>query len=307
MNISIRRQGILIRNIAVTTDTLRIGSGDDCEVQLADPFLSPLVAKMVLHNGEWRFIDAGMNLEGIRKNGVRISDEAVEPGQTYAVGAFELLSDANGPRTASSRTDEAIPMTMISSALGEIPGTMIQRAGAPAGGVSGGKEKLRFEPIAAQPAVAVPAYAPSARDAPSRLRMIGAIAAVAVLTIVAGILVIFVTAPKRSRRAAAPAAPTASLVSAKVLVAHPAVLPDGSALARDLQVDQAIAAWEAAIAAGRADAGAKQRIVNGALQLGRAYAAVNDSAAARRYFEKVIRYADPESEAARYARSRLAS
>src|SRR5258708_12780302 len=98
MNISIRRQGILIRNIAVTTDTLRIGSGDDCEVQLADPFLSPLVAKMVLHNGEGPFIDAAMNLEGIRKNGVRISAKPVDPAHTYPARPFDLLSAPNSPR-----------------------------------------------------------------------------------------------------------------------------------------------------------------------------------------------------------------
>jgi hypothetical protein len=306
MNVSIRRQGILIRNFPATTDVLRIGSGNDCEIQLSDPYLAPLVAQIVLSHGIWRIVDGGTSMEGVRKNGLRIIDETVEPGQTYVVGAFELLTDANRPDLPPSHAEESIPMTMVSRSDVAIPGTMIQpraRAGQAAAGEQPRAGNLRFEPIVAPPAGA---YAtPPHRSAPARSRALPVVIALAAVTIIAGFAVIVMTTPgSKTKRQAAPP-PAASVPASAVHPAPPP--PDGMALARDLQLDPAIAAWEAAAAAGTADAETKQRIVNGALEIGHVYAAANDTVTARRYFEKVVKYAEPDSAAARYARSRLSS
>jgi hypothetical protein len=308
MNVSIRRQGILIRNFPAMTEVLRIGSGNDCEIQLNDPYLAPLVAQIVLSHGIWRIVDGGTSMEGVRKNGVRIIDEAMEPGQTYVVGAFELLTDANRPDLpAAHGGEEAIPMTMVSSSVAEIPGTMIQsraQSRPAAGGEPPRGGSLRFEPLRAPAA----AYAtPPRRSTPSRSRAIPIVITAAFVTIIGGLAVIVMTAPKPKPKPPAAALPAAGVPAATAHPVAPPPPPDGMQLARNLQLDQAIAAWEAAVAAGTADAATKQRIVNGALEIGHVYAAANDTVTARRYFEKVVRYAEPDSAAARYARSRLSS
>lgn len=319
MNISIRRQGVPIRSVATTGQRVRIGSGDDCEVQLNDPFLASLVAEIVWRNDEWWLVDSGTSLEGVTRGGVRVIDEPVEPGQTYVVGGFELVSDANPTRkTVSQSLPDELPKTIVGAALGAIPGTIVQpmpiprkppaQPAPPAAGAS----KLHFEPIAQGRTAPAPAVSPAHVSGTKKRGPILIVAAVALLAIVGGLAVIMTTGGSKpvspssaSATAAATAAPSTAPQSTTSVPA-PATA-DGSLFARNLEVEKALAAWEASIAAGNADPQVRQKIASGAFEIARAYAAASDSANARRNFQRVVQYGQPGSPEVAYAKSRLGS
>jgi len=296
MKISVRKQGVPVKSITASTDRLRIGSSDDCEIQLNDPFLAGLIAELVLRDGEWRIVYSGLSIDGCTRNGVRVSDEPVEPGQLYVVGPFEFVSDANaGRRTkfATVANGELIPKTMVGEQ--QIPMTMVGSLAIM--GAEPTKQKLRFEPVANPPAAAPVAARPIVAE-PKRSPLVFIVAA-ALVVIVGGILIIGKSSSSAKKTAPLPAVTT-------VAPTPPPPPPvDPSLFAKNLDIDKTFAAWEQSAAGANADPQLKQRIVNGAFELGRAYAAANDATNANRYFEKVIHFGQPDSAEVQYVRSRL--
>lgn len=307
MNVSIRRQGITIRTVPVNGERARVGNGADCEIQLNDQFLAPVVAEFVRRGGEWHLVDSGKSLEGITKGGVRIVDEPVEPDEPYVVGAFELVTDANAMRRPLTRggaapADEYIPMTMVEGG-GAFPRTVVEpNAKAPARTASAPAErKIEFAPVAASAPIA---KSHGTAGTGAQKRRILLIALVALATVVVGLVIITKTGDRPRRRQAPPSTQTANRAP---LTPAPAVAAaDGDELARRLEVEKAFAAWEAEAAAKpNASPELQQKIASGAFELARAYSAANDAANAKRYFEKVVRFGDPSSEQVRYSRTRL--
>ena len=86
---------------------------------------------------------------------------------------------------------------------------------------------------------------------------------------------------------------------------RPKPAPDGAALARNLQIEEALTAWEAAVASGRGDPTLRQKIASSAFEVARAYAAVNDSTNAARNFQRVVKYGQADSAEVLYASSRI--
>jgi hypothetical protein len=317
MNVSIRRQGITIKTVPVQGDRARIGSGAECEIQLNDPFLAPVVAELVKRGAEWHVVDSGTSLAGVTKAGVRIVDEPVEPDEPYVVGAFELVTDANIARRSVSRVSAAppqdyIPMTMVESSARDFPHTVVESAMPRGGGAPGAAKgagaggKIVFSPVsAAASAGAVPqAQTRSAGLSDVQKRRILLVSLVALATLV--LSVAYIVSENR-KQAPVPAAVAAKPITATASpAAPPAPLLNGDELARKLDVERAFAAWEAQVAAQPAgSAELRRKIADGAFELARAYAAENDTTNAKRYFEKVVLHGVADSEQVRYARARL--
>ncbi|HVT03483.1 MAG TPA: FHA domain-containing protein [Thermoanaerobaculia bacterium] len=143
MNLSIRRQGIVLKTVTVNGDRARIGSGEGCEIQLNDPYLAAHVADLVQKDNQWRIVDAGTSLEGVSRDGARIEDEVLLFGQPYVVGGFEIVPEAAtvkasavspeaagagkraAPPSATPRgvDPQAIPRTMMAGEV-DVPKTM---------------------------------------------------------------------------------------------------------------------------------------------------------------------------------------
>lgn len=310
MNAEIRRQGIVIRTVPITTDRVRIGSGDACEIQLNDPFLAPVVAELVRQGQEWRIIDAGVSLEGLTRGGSRVMDEPLERGESYVVGAFELVIDPRHvprPSLEQPRPDAgSLPMTMMEADLGVLPSTIVQGAAPPPKTAAGVRPpqagKLVFapmEPARGGPSPAVPAAKPRGR------RPIVLVAAVAMATIAIALAVIMSGGSKKKK--VVPVTDTAVTTQTSAPAPAPVVRgPSGDELAANLDVDKAFAAWETEFAA-KPSTELRDKIVTGAFELGRAYAAAHDAQTASRYFAKVERYGDPNSDVVRLARTRVGS
>lgn len=302
MNIEIRRQGIVIKTIAVSSERVRIGSGEECEIQLKDPFLSPVVAEMVKRGGEWRMIDAGTSLEGMTRGGVRIMDERVAPGEPYMVGAFELVvAPELGRNFATRAADGVVPHTMMEDLGGIVPSTLVQpnpaRNSPPTAAAPG---KLAFTPVATPQGAPADARRKSKSTTGRRLLLV---VAAAFTTICVSLAVIMSNAPKRPAKKAPAPNGTAAQTTA---TAPPAPVASGDELAANLDIDKAFAAWEKEFGA-RPSTELRDKIVRGAFELGRAHAAAHDAQTASRYFQKVVRYGDPNSEWVRIARARLNS
>lgn len=306
MNVSIRRHGILIKSVPVGGDRARIGSGADCEIQLNDPFLSPVVAEVVKRDGSWRIVDAGTSLEGVVHDGVRVIDEPFAAGEPYLVGAFELAAEDSTPRAAAAADDDAFPMTMLESRMPEIPGTMIQqmparKAAAPPQAAAPAN-KLVFSSVSSAPQqAAAPAAAQRKSSAVPRILLI-ALLSVAVLFL--AILFVAKSGRKSPARATTATAATATHAAATTAPA-PTTPANAEELAKRLELDKAFAAWDAQLAAGTAGPEVRQRVVRGSLELARAYTAANDTAAARPYFERVLRYGAAGSDEVRVAQAHL--
>lgn len=309
MNVSIRRQGITIRTVPVNGERARVGNGADCEIQLNDQFLAPVVAEFVRRGGEWHLVDSGKSLEGITKRGVRVVDEPVEPDEPYLVGAFELVTDANAMRRPLTRAgaapaDEYIPMTMVESG-GAFPKTVVEPNAKPPASraaASPAAQKIQFAPVAAgSPAHAAPKRAAAGSNVQKRRILL--VALVALATVVVGLVIVTRTGTRT--RPPVPA-PTETASRTPTTPAPAAVAANGDELAQRLEVEKAFAAWEAeASAKPNASPELQRKIAGGAFELARAYSAANDFANAKRYFEKVVRYGDPESEQVRYSRTKL--
>jgi hypothetical protein len=308
MNAQIRQHGILLKSVAITSDRVRIGSGDVCEIQLSDPFLAPVVAELVRRGQEWRMVDAGVSLAGVTRGGTRVMDERLAAGESYVVGAFELMIEPD-PATGASHemsrvADGSIPLTMMEVGLGVLPPTMVRQtpvASADVRARASSDSKLVFTPIE-EPRQALPARCGEGhRSAPvstrSRLLLVGA---VVLASICVGLAVVVGTGESKKPK------PAAGSETTSKKPAPPAVRGrSGDELAANLEIDQAFAVWEAEFAA-KPTAELRNKIVAGSLELARAYGAAHDAQTASRYFKKIVRYGDPNSDAVRFARSRLA-
>ena len=93
MKVTLRRHGIVIRTIDVLKSPARIGSGEECEIRIDDPYLAGHVGDLVERDGEWFMVDAAASLEGITRDGRRIDDEPVAWKEPYSVGGFEVVAD----------------------------------------------------------------------------------------------------------------------------------------------------------------------------------------------------------------------
>jgi hypothetical protein len=307
MNAEIRRQGIVIKTVPITSNRVCIGSGEACEIQLSDQFLAPVVAELVLQGQEWRIIDAGVSLEGVTRGGSRVMDERLERGESYIVGAFELVIDpqhAPRPSLEQPRPDAgSLPMTMMEADLGILPSTVVQGAvpvAKPAGASrQQAANKLVFAPVEAPRGGPPPDSRVAPKPSPRRPLLL--VAAVAITTICIALAVVMGSGAKKAARP--PAAGTAPATQSAPPA--PAVRgPSGDELAANLEVDKAFAAWEAEFAA-KPSTELRDKIVSGAFELGRAYAAAHDAQTAARYFAKVERYGDPDSDIVRLARARI--
>jgi hypothetical protein len=305
MNAEIRQQGVRIKMVPITADRARIGSGESCEIQLKDPFVAQLVAELVRDGDGWRIVDAGTSIDGVTHNGTRVLDERVIAGESYTVGAFELIIDPEqamrAAQAASAQAGGAIPMTMMSADLGVIPGTMIRPAeAAPARPQA--NSKLVFAPVAAEPR-AVPQRRTAAPATPSSTRRrVLLVAAVALATICISLAVLVSSAPKQARGGAKDS--TTATQQQTAPPSAPVASVSGDVLASNLEIDKAFAAWEAEFAT-KPSPELRDKIVRGAFELARAHAAAGDSVAASRHFARVVRYGDPNSEAVRIARARV--
>jgi len=306
MNAEIRRQGIVIKTVPITSDRVRIGSGDACEIQLNDQFLAPIVAELVRHGSEWRIVDAGVSLEGVTRGGSRVMDEVVERGESYVVGAFELVIDPQlvpRPSLEQPRPDAgSLPMTMMEANIGVLPSTVVQSAmpaAKPEARQQGGN-KLVFAPVE-PPRSGPPADPRRALQPASKRRPLLLVAAASITAICIALAVVMSGGSKKSARTSAPA----PAVTTQPAPAAAAVRgPSGDELAANLDIEKAFAAWEAEFAA-KPSTELRDKIVSGAFELGRAYAAAHDPQTASRYFAKVERYGDPNSDIVRLARSRI--
>ena len=307
MNAEIRRQGIVIKTVPITSDRVRIGSGDACEIQLNDQFLAPIVAELVRHGSEWRIVDAGVSLEGVTRGGSRVMDEVLERGESYVVGAFELVIDPQlvpRPSLEQPRPDAgSLPMTMMEANLGVLPSTVVQ-SGFPAAKPDvrqQGGNKLVFAPV--EPPRGGPPADPrrAPQPAPKR-RPLLLVAAASITAICIALAVVMSGGSKKSARTPAPSDTAATRQPAPAAAAVRG--PTGDELAANLDIEKAFAAWEAEFAA-KPSTELRDKIVSGAFELGRAYAAAHDAQTASRYFAKVERYGDPNSDIVRLARSRM--
>lgn len=316
MKVEIRRHGIVIKSVKLTGDRARIGSAEECEIQLNDRFLSPVVAELTKSAEGWRIVDSGTSLEGVQRDGgARVLDEPVVPGTTYIVGAFEVQVGEGGGATRPTIStipgqapDDYIPSTMMESGLGAIPMTVVEPVPLPRQGSGGAippTKKLSFTPVGSanppdpHPPVRRPASA-SGSGAPV-LRRILLVSLVVIAAAVLGLIVITSGSSKK---------PKAVAKAGAVKDAGTPVPPQkagelrGDEYAARLEVRKAVEAWEREIARGGNEA-LRQRVSHGAFEVGRAYSAAGDDANAAFYFEKVVKYGSPDSAEVRMAKQRL--
>ncbi len=317
MNVLIRRLGITIKTIPIKGDKARVGSGEDCEICLSDPYLAPVVAELVRRDGEWYIVDLGSSLDGVRRGDEKIAEEILEPGEAYLVGGFEIVREGTaGARRTLSRatTADSIPRTMFQAKIEPLPGTVVQsldeiraeiRASKPPlveepkpKFVEESKSKLAFRRLATAEAIAHPERPVKAPR--SRIRLILLTAA-----LLFGFLILAVVIGSDSGKPAPPSKPAqveAAVVKTEAAPARPSVR-GGDQAAMVLDLENAFAGWEAELK--RQDTPAlRQKIVTGALEIGRAYAAIGDPRA-RDYLERVVRVGEPGSVEVVAARERL--
>lgn len=334
MNLSIRRQGIVIKTVSVKGDRARIGSGEDCELQLNDPYLAAHVADLIERQGQWRIVDAGTSLEGISLDGARIEDEILQFGKPYVVGGFEVVAEPATVKAspiaagaAASRVpaepSEAFPKTMMAGEV-EVPRTMFGGTAVPKTMMAGDVEVPRtmFGGTAiplAPPSATVPppqtnrpvvaatpqsgAPAQSGITPPSKKRMLllgcGVILVVILLTL--GLIIGFskpaavATKPAVAQPSPKPAAP----------VTAPMTSPDaGTPIAPQAQYDRALAGWAATLDKSPT-AELRARYARTAFEVGMVYSAAHRTPEAAAYFQKVVKYGEPGSKEVLTAKSRL--
>lgn len=81
-------------------ETLLIGRGEACGVQLSDPSISRVHCRVILANGKVILEDAGSRW-GTQVNGTPVETRELEPGDVIAVGDTELLFDQLAPATTT--------------------------------------------------------------------------------------------------------------------------------------------------------------------------------------------------------------
>lgn len=342
MKVSIRRHGIVIRMIDVGGDKARIGSGDQCEVRIDDPYLSAHVADLVKQANMWRVVDTGTSLEGVTRGGSRVEDEPVMAGQAYAVGGFELLFEpepgAAAPRPVDSEAVTArtaspsggafnVPETMVESFQdmrhapaqqrpqqnAPIPKTMFEAPVPPHGGSPASASRPAaaapmsnpalqgFQPMAGAPVVV--ASAPK-KGSGKKILLLAAVVGLLFFLVLIGLLL------GRGKKPVPPvvATNTAPAATPTPIVVNPEADPaqQGDAYAQNLDVDRAIESWEKALTK-KSTPELQQRFARVALEVGLVHAAANDMTGAKKYFEKVVKYGQADSEEVLTAKAKLTS
>jgi hypothetical protein len=325
MKVMLRRHGIVIRTIENLKSPSRIGSGEECEIRIDDPYLAAHVGDLLERDGQWHIVDAASSMEGITHNGRRIEDEIVAPDQPYSIGGFEMVVEgAARPRQATLPGREEAPtlpgVPNPRAAAPTVPGTVVEdisemrrSAGTPRAAVP----VTVFEDISSMRSpstVAAPMVRPAlsvspipqtnqqAPPPPSKGRSLGvvivALGAVLLLLVLVGVALL--------RRPAAPAPVTASVPAPIPTVTAPpppAPLTD-EALAKKLDVDHLLDRWEQKLATAP-DPELQRRFTRAAVDMGLAHAAAHDDAGAKPYFERAVKVGDPASDAVKVAKARL--
>jgi hypothetical protein len=87
-----RPQALLVgegRRTVLSGDRVLLGRSRECDVQLADPNVSRRHAELRRDEGRWSVIDLG-STNGIKLNGRRVDQAALEPGDRLTLGLTEL-------------------------------------------------------------------------------------------------------------------------------------------------------------------------------------------------------------------------
>jgi hypothetical protein len=163
MKASIRRHGIVIRTLDIPGPSARIGSGEDCEIKIEDPYLAPHVADVVQKNDGWHIVDAGTSLEGVSRSGGRVDEEKIVGGEAYSVGGFEVFfGELGGAPDLSSRSTAAAE----SVPAGVVPRTIMEPYPGPSGGSDVPKTVMDVPLPPAAPPQAPPPRPAAAQAAP---------------------------------------------------------------------------------------------------------------------------------------------
>lgn len=331
MKASVRRHGIVIRNIDVNGMSAKIGSGDQCEIRIEDPYLAAHVADLVQRNDGWHIVDAGTSLEGLTRGGSRIDDEKVVGGEAYGIGGFEILfgevgassGDYSSRATAvsspvASGGDMVVPKTMVEpmpyAGGRDAPKTIVDMPLPPASAPSG-PSTPQFVPLKTAHNMAVPSsgpppqqYAPqayaAAPAAPKKKRgliVVGVIGAVLVLLLIA--MLALMGGGESAPTEQAKATPTPQATAAPTPTpADP--LAAGNQAAANLDLEKALAAWETAIEKSPSPE-LQRKYAQTAYEVALVYAAANDTARAREHLEKVTKFGLPDSAEVQLAKARL--
>jgi hypothetical protein len=321
MKIHISRQGIIIRTVEIKGDKGSIGSGADCAVRLDDPYLAAHVADIVNRGGQWHIVDAASSIEGVSHNGRRIEDEAIVPGERYALGAFELIADPGTPAAAPppapvqnvAPARPAAPPTVAEGDRPPIPKTMFEApmpsglegssAPPPAPPPYTPPPPSGFQPIG-QPAAPAPA-APRAQAPPpakrSKLPLILALAALMFVVLI--LAAVMLMRGSGEKQVATPAATPAPAPTPTVPVITPT--EEGNRRAAALEIDEALRSWESAIEAG--DNELRVRYAKLAYDAAMVHAAANDPEKSKGYLDRVIKFGPADSPEVLAAKARIGS
>lgn len=337
MKLAIQRHGIVIRTIELRGDTARIGSAPECEVMLDDPYLAGHVADFVKRADGWYVVDTAASLEGVSRDGARIEEEKVTAGATYSVGGFEIVPQL-GPQVsapaapaAAPQSDSVLPRTMMETELPpspaqarEIPRTMMETElppevrgdVAPQARAETPRNVARSTPAAApkspglegfqrvdtRPGTTAAPAAPGAAPKKSKALLFVAAGLGALILLVA---IIGIVAGGKKKE---PAKPTETATAAAPTTPEPApeppAPPSADALLAELDADKALATWETSLASAP-DPAIQDRYAALALELAQLHSAANDTAKANAYFERVVKFGRPESDAVKTAKKRL--
>src|SRR5512134_3797703 len=136
MKASIRRHGIVLRSIDLFGNIAKIGSGEQCEIRIDDPYLAAHVADVIRRADGWTIADAATSLEGVTRGGARIEEEKIVPNEPYLIGGFEIVFEgdvARAPASAPSYGQQVQP--------GVVPRTIVEQPLPP--GTGGAREMPR--------------------------------------------------------------------------------------------------------------------------------------------------------------------
>ena len=346
MKIAIRRHGVVVKTLELKDKKATIGSDPGSFIHLEDPYIASHVADLVLQDGDWRLVDTGLGLDGISRQGMRVIDEPILPGETYSVGAFEIIAEGFevSPTTMagmkSSQLDPSAVATKVESLdllspetrPGTSPPTNSEatpatvavsfeelRGGIPAPEPEG-KKTFRFAPVTgggSEPAPVPLRDIPPVPQPMSQLSVEAAAPAsgggsklrviLVVAVSVAVVLLLLAVAVSTLKPADEPKDEiVAPVETAPPVVTAAQLVAEGDAHAAVLEIDQAIEKWEEALTKGAGD-DVRERYLRTAMSLARVHAARPDKATANRYFKKVIDYGGEGSPLVEEARARLAN
>ena len=325
MKVHIRRQGIVIRTVEIKGDKASIGSGADCEIRIDDPYLGAHVADIVNRGGEWRIVDQATSLEAVEHGGRRIEDEPLVPGESYTVGAFEIVPEGAAPSAPVQAArpqamDNVSPQTVVQSfedlrggsSGAPIPKTYFEQP--VPGGIPGSTPPppppappQAYQQVQAQPSQmvrpAATAAAPPAAKKRSKLPLLLALFGLMFVIVLIAIVMMFTGGGDQT--AETTTAPAATPTPAPVQPTTPPA-EQGEQFAANLEVDKALEAWEKAIASGGNDP-LRARYATLAMDAAMVHAAANDAAKSKAYLERVVKFGPPDSPQVADARARLGS